>query len=825
MRTRSFNTGWEFAAPSWLDASGPNASGLGAAQSCGKLGFSSLEWLPAQVPGHVHLDLIRHGIIADPFEGRAELGCQWVDESPWIFRKHFQFSKDAALPRQVLRFAGLDTVCSVWLNGERLAQHDNMFVPLELELTGKLREGDNELRIDFESAARVGRERRARYLAQEGMPDDVSRFDERAFVRKAQYMFAWDWGPRLVSAGIWRDVSLVEFAARLLDVCVLQKHLPGGDVELRFESQLEGRGQVVHRVEGISSPVLDGQSVRLTQPELWWPVGLGGQKLYRVESFLLSEGAAPNEAYAARALDQRTQHIGLRTLQLLRQPDAQGESFAFQVNGKPLWAVGANWIPDHSFPSCVDRARLRAQLGRALDMNMNMLRIWGGGVYESDDFYELCDELGLLVWQDFPFACSYVPDGEAEQAVLQVEGEANIRRLRNHPSLALWCGNNENLTMWHSKWGRPAPQPPRYYGEKLYDGTLPRLVQRLDGERPYVASSPIGGENANDGDIGDQHYWDVWHGRGDWKHYKDSKARFASEFGFASAPGRAAWRRIFARDPEGLQRDVRDPLARWHDKTGKGYDTYLGYVDLHYPRSRDLEELSYYSQLNQRDALRFGIEHFRRSVGCRGSLIWQLNDCWPVQSWAVLDSEGDYKAAAYELRRLYAPALISLEHEAGQDRLALWAMLDNALGSAQGELVLEVRRSSDGQVLERASLAAELQPGERRMALELSVGRWPASETFVWASFLGTDTFRLLCEPKEARLSAPRLSVSHHAEGLLLETDRPVFDLFLWDPEDQLQLLDNYVSLPSAGQRVLRARGTCRRLAARSLAGRHPVGF
>jgi beta-mannosidase len=820
IRTHSFNTGWEFAAPAWLDASG---KGL-------KLGYSSLEWLPAQVPGHVHLDLMRHGIIADPFEGRAELGCQWVDEAEWSFRRRFRFTRTEGLPRQLLSFAGLDTVCRVLLNGVLLAEHDNMFVPLELDVTGKLLEGDNELRIDFQSAARVGRERRARFLAAEGMPDDVSRFDERAFVRKAQYMFAWDWGPRLTSAGIWRDVTLSEYSARLTDVHVQQKHLPGGDVELRMDSQIDGvdahgsaRGQVFHRVEGVAAPVPDGQSVRLARPELWWPVGLGAQRSYRVDSFLLPPGTPAGEAHAARALDTRTQRIGLRTVRLLREPDAQGESFEFQVNGKPLWAVGANWIPDHSFPSIVDRARLRAQLERAIDMNMNMLRIWGGGVYESDDFYELCDELGLLVWQDFPFACSYVPDAEPEQAVMRVEAEANLRRLRNHPSLALWCGNNENLTMWHSKWGRPAPQPPRYYGEKLYDGTLPALVQRFDPTRPYIASSPIGGENANDGNIGDQHYWDVWHGRGDWKYYKDSTARFASEFGFASAPGRAAWRRIFSGDPEGLSRDVRDPVARWHDKTGKGYDTYVGYVELHYPVSRDLEEFSYFSQLNQRDALRFGIEHFRRSKGCRGSLIWQLNDCWPVQSWAVLDSEGAYKAAAYELRRLYAPAHISLEYEAGQERAQLWVMLDNALAPVQGEAVLEVRRSSDGQVLERTSQPVELQPGDRRSVLELRVGRFPASDTFLSASFLDSSTFRLLCEPKDARLSAPSLRVSRHPQGLLLETDRPVIDLFLWDPEDQLQLLDNFVTLPGAGQCVLRARGNYRRLAARSLAGRHAV--
>jgi len=813
MRSTSFNTDWEFAAPEWLDSDGKGR----------KLGYSTLGWLPAQVPGHVHLDLIRHGIILDPREGRAELGCQWVDESAWCFRRRFQFSADRTLPRQVLRFAGLDTVCRVWLNGSLLVAHDNMFVPLELDVTGKLKAGENELRIDFDSAPRIGRERRAAFLAQEGMPDDVSRFDERAFVRKAQYMFAWDWGPRLTSAGIWRDVTLLELCARLTDVHVQQKHLPGGDVELSLASQVDGKGQVYHWVEGLSAPVPDGQSVRLSQPESWWPVGLGAQKLYRVDSFLLPAGTPP-QARPEVALDTRSQRIGLRTLRLLREADAQGESFEFLVNGVRLWAVGANWIPDHTFPSIVDRARLRTQIGRALDMNMNMLRIWGGGVYESDDFYELCDELGVLVWQDFPFACSYVPDGQAEQTVMRVEAEANIRRLRHHASLALWCGNNENLTMWHSKWGRPAPQPPRYYGEKLYDGTLPEVVGRFDAGRPYIASSPIGGQNANDGDIGDQHYWDVWHGRGDWKHYKESTARFASEFGFASAPGRAAWRRIFSGDPEGLQRDVRDPLALWHDKTGKGYDTYVGYVELHYPVSRDLEEFSYYSQLNQRDALRFGIEHFRRSAGCRGSLIWQLNDCWPVQSWAVLDSEGAYKAAAYELRRLYAPAHISLEYEVGHERVKLWSMLDNARAPVRGEALLSVRRCSDGQVLERVSQFVELAPGERRVCLEARVSQFEENETFVSASFLGTQTFRLLAEPKAAQLTAPRLRVSSHPEGLLLETDRPTFDLFLWDPEDRLELLDNFVTLPSAGQCVLRARGSFRRLAARSLAGKHPVG-
>jgi len=816
-RTRELNGGWEFAAATWLDAGGNPL----------KLGYCHTQWLPAQVPGHVHLDLVRHGVIADPFGARAELGCQWVDEAAWIFKRTFSFAPDALRPRRVLRFEGLDTVCRVLLNGKQIAAHDNMFLPLEVDVSSELVAGDNELRIEFDSAPQVGRERRARYFAKEGLPNDVARFDERAFLRKAQYMFAWDWGPRLVSAGIWRGVALLEYSARILDVHAIQKHLDGGRVELSFQSRVEGDGQtqVVHLVDGVAAPVPDGQTLLLDRPELWWPAGLGAQKLYTVRSYLVprsdSRSVTRREELEARALDSRTQKIGLRRLRLLREKDAQGESFEFEVNGVRLWAVGANWIPDHSFPSVVDRARLEQQAQRALDMNMNMLRVWGGGLYESDEFYAVCDELGLLVWQDFPFACSYVPDDEPEQAALRVEATANIERLRNHPSLALWCGNNENLTMWHSKWDRPLPQPSRYYGEKLYDGTLPQLVAALDPGRQYIASSPIGGDNANDGNIGDQHYWDVWHGRGDWKFYKDSTGRFASEFGFASAPGRSVWQKIYPGDADWSRRDARDSIARWHDKTAKGYDTYVGYVELHYPVARDLEEFSYYSQLNQRDALRFGIEHYRRTPGCRGALIWQLNDCWPVQSWAVLDFDGCYKAAAFDLRRLYAPSHHSLEWEVGATTAKLWTLLDNSHVPVHGEAVLEARRLSDGALLERWAQYVELRPGERRVSIEADLAPFEPRETLLSATFLGAHTFRLLSEPREAKLAAPQLQLSRHLDGVLVETDRPVVDLFVW--AEGLQLLDNFITLPGPGQALLRARGAGGRLQARSLAGRHSL--
>jgi beta-mannosidase len=709
LRSTLLETGWQFAANSWLIPPG-------------FLGFSKLEWLPAEVPGHVHLDLARNGVIGDPFERMHELGLRWVDEEEWIYKNEFEFSPSASLPNVLLRFSGLDTVCRVELNGELLAEHDNMFVPLEVDVKGRLRSGKNELSIHFFSARKVGAERRARYFAQENVPDSTVRFDERAFVRKAQYMFGWDWGPRLISAGIWDKVEIIEHAGRIGSVHVQQRHRADGQVELTFASELEGSGEVLHFVEGSDAPARDGAPLTIDKPELWWPYGLGSQRLYTVTSVLVPKGqpSATLEQARRAALDSRETKIGLRTLRLIREKDDFGESFEFEINGQPLWAVGANWIPDSSFPAAVSRAQVRTRVEQARALNMNMLRVWGGGLYESEDFYDVCDELGVLVWQDFPFACSYYPDGPEAQGVIQGEASVAIKRLRNRASLALWCGNNENLTMWQDKWdGGAERNPRRYYGENFYDGVLPRVLRELDAERPYIPSSPCGGDRANSDDFGDQHYWDVWHGRGDWKFYEDSRARFSSEFGFASAPSPLALRAILPDADNALALPTRDPSARWHDKTKKGYETFIGFVELHYPKAETLEEWVYFSQLNQRDALRHGIEHYRRSEFCKGSLIWQLNDCWPVQSWAVIDSLGELKAAAHELVRLYSSAMVSLDRK--EQRIRVWTVLDNTQKALKAELVVEARSLADGRSLQRWSERVELAPGQRRVALELDV--------------------------------------------------------------------------------------------------------
>lgn len=801
--------GWELSCDRWLPANR-------------RFGFSDLEWLPARVPGHVHLDLAAHGILLDPFVALGELGCAWVDDRDWTYRKKFDFVPDPDLPSRVLRFEGLDTVAEIRLNGMPIGSHDNMFEPLELDVSSALLRGENQLEVTLRSATRVGDQRRASFLRNQGLSEEIVRFDDRAFVRKAQYMFGWDWGPRLVSAGIWGKVLLIEHRGRLLGVRVQQRHLEGRGVELRIGSAFEGAGEVVHFVEGRAAPIRDGEAVVLEKPELWWPAEHGSQRRYEVRTLLLNDLLNDRARAEAVALDALSTRIGLRRVRLVREPDAAGESFEIEVNGRRIWALGANFIPDHSFPGAIQPGQVRKQLLRARQLNMNMLRVWGGGLYESEEFYDACDELGLMVWQDFPYACSYYPDDEAACARARREAEINVERLRHHPSLVLWCGNNENLTMFEGKWGGAERHPPRYYGERIFEQVLPDVVDRLDGERPYVPTSPWGGQPCNSGGIGDQHFWDVWHGRGDWRHYEGSDARFASEFGFCSAPGPRAWRQILESTERPLEADLRDRRARWHDKTSKGYETFIDFVELHYPRSKTIEEWTYRSQLNQRDALRFGIEHYRRSAGCRGALIWQLNDCWPVQSWSVIDSKGDFKAAAFELRRLFAPILGSLVISEG--RVVLWGMLDNATEPVEAAASIVAHRSVDGAVLSSVKGSIRLSPGERRPLLELDTHGLDPARTVLLGELAGTRTHRLLAEPKELVLADPELSVSQTRRGLSVAVAAPIVDLFLWDETGELELGENFVTLEVPGTIELPAVGEPGVLRARSLHGPHALG-
>ena len=832
LRSTPLADGWTFAERTWT---APKH----------RIGYSYTEWLAADIPGAVHLDLQRHGILPDPHARMNEIGAQWVDDRDWVYRCRFHWTPDPDRPRRVLRFEGLDTVATVSLNGRELGRAENMFLPHEFHVEDALVEGENELTILFESARRVGNERRAAYFAAHGLSDPVSRFDERAFVRKMQCAFGWDWGPTLASCGVWGPVRLLEFASRIVSLSTQNVWNDDGTVTVALDTEIEGPGELAPTLwptDGRTveeEPEPEWENGRTTfRPILWQPLGCGAEG---------AEGEPPvryelqlDIVHAGEVQDTALRTVGFSRVELRREPDEIGESFEFVVNGRPLWVRGANWIPEMSFPGAITRDRLRERLEQALSIGCNMLRVWGGGLYESDEFYELCDELGILVWQDFPFACGYYPDTDGYRDLVAREAAYHVRRLRPHPCLALWCGNNENLQMWEQRWGGEAlPEPPRYYGEGLYNEILPEIVANLDPNHAYIPSSPVGPldgsrgvPDANGGKVGDSHYWDVWHGRGDWKYYADSDTRFSSEYGFASSCSLPAWEAAGLTDEDWAPAS---PTVRWHDKTMKGYETFMAYVRLHYPESVTLEDWVYYSGLNQRDAMRFGVEHFRRFAPCRGSLIWQLNDIWPTQSWALIDSEGVLKPAAHEVRRLYADRLLALRRDGAKTEL--WAMNDG-LREWRGDVCLMAHDLATGET--RRDLRAEiaLAPDERRVVLTMDLTGLNTAETLVVArtvipglddEFVPYDhrTWRLLVEPKEARFAPPAPILASKAEegALTLRLTAPVVDLVLSVDGDPRPFGENALTVPKPGLLHVSTDRPIARLEARSLSGVHPVLF
>lgn len=829
MLTRALHDGWTFR-PVGMEPDYPQPQ------------LQRPTWMPAQVPGFVHLDLVREGVIADPFLRKAEIGANWVDETDWSYRTTFAWTPTEGAPRRVLRFNGLDTVATIFLNGEKVAEADNMFLPLEIDVTDRLRE-ENELRVDFRSPVRVGQERRRAYFEANGLAWGTAWFDERAFVRKAGYMSGWDWGPRLVSCGLWQPVELLEFAGRIKSVSFLQERLENGRFRVWAEAETEGDGELRFEVAGTAFG--PGQSVEI-EGDLWWPAGEGPQTLYPARA-----------TFGGHAVERR---IGLRTIRLLREKDELGRSFEFEVNGRKVYARGANWIPDDSFVTRAQPERIRAfpRLG------FNMLRVWGGGFYESEAFYDACDEAGILVWQDFPYGCMYYPDSDPEVALAREEAAFHVRRLRDRASLALWCGNNENEVMWRGPWGGPETAPPRYYGERLYNEALPQAIEAHGNGVDYIRTSPIGFESEDPAisergeRFGDAHYWEVWHGKGDWTYYDDSETRFSSEYGFASAPSDDVWRATLPlergrggvgyRDvspsvegeTEGLpgqgsgesRHDVGpdDLDVWWHNKTGKSPEVFKGYVELHYPASETLEDWTYYSQLNQRDAMRHGVEHFRRSPFCRGSLIWQINDCWPVQSWALEDYHRLLKPAGHEMARAYAATLISLvKTGAGVDA---WLVHDGPEPIA-GTLRVHSVDTIDGGQREIGVFPARLAPGERRKALALELTGLDPTRTALVAALddrPDTTTWALLDEPKAMRLGEPHLETLIESGRVVVRVHGFVADLVVWDEADPRAVLGPLSGLPGRAA-VTVANGTVAfplggpvtRLRARSLWGVHEL--
>jgi beta-mannosidase len=692
---------------------------------------STKTWLPAEVPGCVHTDLMRAGRIPDPFYGTNELDLQWIEERDWEYESTFTVPASLRAEEVIDLVAdGLDTVATVTLNGHEVARTENMFVGFRWEVKRWLRPGRNRLSIRFGSAMRYIREHDGFTPPQE-FNDPVGNCVR---IRKQQCQFGWDWGPRFVSAGIWRDLRLEGWSQnRLSGVRLSQKHRerqvtvdvlpewdrPAGNAPVTYTVTLTLGGATVATHTG---PRANQLRLTVAQPQLWWPAGQGAQPLYTLE--LIARG--PD----GRELGRLQRRIGLRTIELDQSPDAWGKTFRFLVNGRPVFLKGANWIPAHSFVTTLERADYARDLEAAVAAHMNCVRLWGGGIYESEDFYDRCDELGLLVWHDLMFACTLYPSDDAFLALVEAEVASQLPRLRHRACLALWCGNNELPQINGAALRGDATLRAGY--EKLFHEVLARAVAQHDGVTPYLPSSQWRG-TFEDGHThgereGDTHFWDVWHARHPVKDYEKWAFRFVSEFGMQSysSPETNA---TFCPPQDG---NIFGPTMENHQKNRAGNQIILDYVSRRFRLPKDQDSLILLSQLNQAYCMQVGVEHYRRLMPrCMGAIYWQLNDCWPVASWSSIEFTGRWKALHHVARRFNAPALVSA-HVPGDETLTignyrrttvrevhLYTVYD-APQPAKGTLRWDLFHL-DGRVLQRGRKAVALRPGEsvRQVSLDL----------------------------------------------------------------------------------------------------------
>jgi beta-mannosidase len=610
----------------------------------------------AQVPGCIHSDLRRHELIPDPFWGANELAIQWIEERDWTYNLRFQADADLLNNEHVeLVCDGLDTLATIILNGHEIARTENMFVGHRFDVKSRLLRGENELEIRFANPMEYIREQQKTYEEHQ-WNDPVG---GRTAIRKQQCSFGWDWGPRLATSGIWQPIRLEAWNVDRLETVHITQHHAAGKVRLELRPETSSAQANSYRVtlKLGDQVVADTNELDFDVPDaqLWWPNGLGRQPLYELNVVLLDED---------RVLDVWNRRIGLRTLELQTEPDEWGESFRFAVNGVPFFAKGSNMVPVIAPITETTRERIDDILTSARAAHMNMIRSWGGNIYESDDFYDLCDEKGLLVWQDLMFACgTYRGDKPFLDSVAR-EIAYQARRLQHRTSLALWCGSNE--TEWFRKQIQASSQAVEDY-ENLYYKTIPPILEKFDGTRRYWPSSPHhpnGWREEHDFQAaGDQHTWSVWFGRESPKFYEKQGFRFCSEFGMQSYCSQETAERFCT--PEEM--NVFSPAMENHQKSPAGNGLILDYVSRRYRFPRDYGTLAYLSQLNQAFVVKTAVEHFRRiSPRCMGALYWQLNDCWPGASWSSLEFDGRWKALQYEARRFNAPALLSV-HVPGEE--------------------------------------------------------------------------------------------------------------------------------------------------------------
>lgn len=618
--------------------------------------------IPATVPGSTHTDLLGAGLIVDPFLGENECSLKWMWHAAWRYHLEFDGAQLGDHEFAELVFEGLDTIATIELNGCEVARTRNMHRCYRFDVTTLLLAGKNVLTVTFSSALDYARK------IQEEIGFRPSPYPHPYHaIRKMACSFGWDWGPDLQTAGVWKDVRLERWSTARFDavrpvvrveqstkIGVVEVHVTlarASDVPLTLTANVAGASAITEIAAGQRDVVL---AVNACEVELWWPQGYGEANLYELTVDLHGAG---------EHLDHFQRRVGFRTIELDTKQEGEGAGFTFAVNGQPIFVKGANWIPDDHLMTRITKSRLRRRIQQAIDAQMNLLRVWGGGIYETEEFYDLCDEMGVLVWQDFPFACAAYHEGSPIREEVVAEAQDNVIRLMPHPSLAIYNGSNENI--WGvCDWGwLEVIGGDGSWGLKYYEEILPGIVSALDPSRVYIPSSPFSPHHPhmvvhpNDPAWGPSHEWEVWN-RVDYAHYRDKVPRFCAEFGFQ---GPATWATL-VRTLSAEAFDQNHPAWLLHQKADDGNDKLNRGFAPHLPACDDFETWHWTTSLNQARAIQFAIEHYRSWWPvCSGAIVWQLNDCWPVTSWAAIDFDERKKPLWYALKHAYAPRLLTFQ--------------------------------------------------------------------------------------------------------------------------------------------------------------------
>lgn len=793
-------------------------------------------WHSAHVPGSVYADLMADGTMPDPFWRENELDAFERMKKDYVYQRAFTVSEAQLAHTHVeLVCEGLDTLAHVSLNGREIAFADNMHITWVWNVKEQLHAGENTLEIRFDSPIL--------YCAKkaEEAPGWESSDATPGFrhLRKAHCMFGWDWGPRLPDAGIWRPIFLRTWdTARLENALMLQAH-HDGVVDVTIRPEIAGESAWSAEITAPDGEVMiipettaAEQVITIEHPQLWWPNGLGKQPLYRV-TVRLATG------------DTRVWRIGLRTMTVSREKDEWGEEFCHVVNGVKVFAMGADYIPEDNILARVTPERTRRLLEDCKAANFNAIRVWGGGYYPDDAFYDICDELGLLVWQDLMYACAFydlTPDFERS---IRVETHQNVARLRHHASLALICGNNEmemfmagaNSALINHRTWEFVPTYPHHITDyvKMFEYILPAIVKETAPQTYWWPASPSSGGNfdaPNDENRGDNHYWDVWHGEKPFTEYRKFFFRYASEFGFQSFPCLKSVKQFTLPD----DRNIFSRVMERHQRNQAANGKILSYLSQTFRYPNSFDDLLYASQLMQAEAIRYGVEHWRRNRGrCMGAIIWQLNDIWPVASWASIDYYGRWKALHYAAKRFFAPVMISAEeegelsqnpkineyHPAPLEKSFRLNVCNETLRDVTGEVVWALR-TPDGAIVRQNQQTLTIPAMSAKWLDKVDCADASLTGHYVSFAFVVDDVALsegtcIFCAPKHFEFVDPRLTVETRGDTLVVTSHAYAKQVWL-ESEDADLLLDDNAFDMNPGTKVVRVvKGTAEKVRVRSV--------